>query len=154
MRALEKSRAEWHANQATDAPRVTFEEWAWAAGFRHKFLREAFERRQAREPIHNDLFGGAYPDVQPPEGLGQDARRTWRQKRDLDRGVHPATRLPLAGVEGRTCGNCDQRWHKSVKGFEGWKCDEARGVSNDGPDIRLWWPACVDWKAEQAEEVA
>lgn len=57
MRALEKSRAEWHANQATDAPRVTFEEWAWEAGFRHKFLREAHERRQASGD-YVDLFAG------------------------------------------------------------------------------------------------
>ena len=31
--------------------------------------------------------------------------------------------------------------------FEGWKCDQAGGTYDNGPDMRKWWPACTSWEA-------
>lgn len=95
--------------------------------------------------MSEDLFGGAYPD--PPElelpnleGLGQDARRTLRQKALIKAGVHPATKQRLAGSG--TCGECAHLFVKYTGPGYWFKCSKAMRDGR-GPDMRKWWPACV-----------
>lgn len=58
----------------------------------------------------------------------------------LDAGVHPRTKLPLAG-NGRTCGECGNLYLKSAGGGSWWKCSmPGRG---HGPDMTKRWPACT-----------
>lgn len=99
------------------------------------------------------LFEG-YPDPEPqpepPEGLGADARRTFRQRQMIATGTHPATKLPLLSTfpESRTCGDCIHLWHKGYQNFSGWKCDLAGHGDRDSTDMRKWWPACEAWSPE------
>lgn len=108
------------------------------------------------EPEQADLFGGAFPDPEPdtsdepPPGLGKDARRTWRQRRQLENGIHPATGLvliehdPTIEPKPPTCGTCEHLWFKSGDfRFRGWKCAQAAARGLDGPDVRKKWPACI-----------
>lgn len=98
------------------------------------------------------LFGG-FPDPEPQpdptEGMGHDAKRTYRQRQAIADGVHPATHLPLLSpLEERTCGDCIHLWFKHYRTFKGWKCDMANGPFDTGPDMRKWWPACTAWGAK------
>ena len=74
-------------------------------------------------------------------------RLTIRRNADLARGVHPVTRLALAGGD-HTCGECDHAIvNRCARNY--YKCD--LNVSR-GPvtDIRLSWPACTAWKPADA----
>ncbi len=98
------------------------------------------------EYLFEDMFPEPEPET-PPPGLGKDAQRTWRRKRMLERGVHPATEVPLKG-NGETCGSCRFLWRKSMGNFRGWKCELASlNADNDGPDMVKSWPACNWWEA-------
>ena len=92
----------------------------------------------------SDLFDGAIPDAPDPyEGMGHDAARTARRREMIAKGIHPATRLPLAG-NGKTCGDCVHLWQKHMNTFSGWKCGLiSRASQNDGPDMTRSWPACA-----------
>lgn len=99
-----------------------------------------------------DLFDGAFPDPETepvPAGLGKDAQRTLRQRKQIESGIHPATRLQLIEHDptiepvAPTCGTCAYLWQKSARSWSGWKCTAAAGATHDGPDMRKHWPACV-----------
>lgn len=98
------------------------------------------------------LFSGFHdpsPQPDPTEGMGHDAKRTYRQRQAITNGTHPATHLPLLlpQADERTCGSCAHLWLKRYRTFEGWKCDQAGGTYDNGPDMRKWWPACTSWEA-------
>lgn len=86
-------------------------------------------------------------DVPPARAeLSADRRRTIRRREMLAAGVHPVTGAQLAG-NGETCGTCahqvdrvrNQRWHKC----------ELNMTKGPATDIRVGWPACELWAAEQ-----
>jgi hypothetical protein len=97
--------------------------------------------------MSDQLFDG-YPDIEPPEKLSADRRRTLAQKRKIDRGVHPANGLPIAGSQ-ETCGTCEHITHQRGTAGSYLKC--ALGSMSRGPasDIRAWWPACIAWEPKQ-----
>lgn len=87
----------------------------------------------------------------PNRKLGTAARRTIRQRANLDGGLHPATKLRLLNDDwGYTCGDCALLWLKRERSFRGWKCAKARRLTAkrklDGPDMRKWWPACTAFR--------
>jgi len=74
------------------------------------------------------------------EHLSTDRRRTLRNQASIDRGIHPATRLPLASTG--TCGECKFLSHNNGRYL---KCGLyfPHFVTNGaGTDIRAKWPAC------------
>lgn len=81
------------------------------------------------------------PNAVMPKTLSADARRTWRRKQLLERGIHPSTKLPLAN-NGETCGSCVH----SKKHWRYWKCDLVEHTFGPGTDIRVSWPACQRWE--------
>jgi hypothetical protein len=83
------------------------------------------------------------PNAVMPKTLSADAKRTWRRKNMLERGIHPATRLPLAN-NGETCGTCVH----SRKNWRFWKCELVELTFGPGTDIRVSWPACQRWEGE------
>ena len=91
----------------------------------------------------------------PYEGMGQDARRTARQKDLIARGIHPATKLRLhpdwAAGPGLRCGDCAHLWRKALYGRDKsfFKCSVAAHGAQDGPDMREWWPACTAFEARE-----
>lgn len=83
--------------------------------------------------------------VTPPERkLSVDERRTIRNRAFIARGVHPATRVALAG-NGETCGTCALSVAKR-RGKVYFKCS-LRVTCGAATDIRKFWPACEKWKA-------
>lgn len=90
------------------------------------------------------LFPG-FPD--PPdqdEGLGQDARRTRRQRALIAAGTHPATKLPIAN-NGHRCGDCAHLLTKR-RSSTWFKC-ALQIHDGQGLDIRKSWPACTQWES-------
>lgn len=108
-------------------------------------------------------------DVDPR--LGKDAAATARRRIQFDLnaagagGVHPATHLPFHEaaapavvfsaedneLSGLRCGDCARRYLKHAAGFKGWKCGTPAGnLTKDGPDLRLWWPACSAFRSRES----
>jgi len=91
-------------------------------------------------------------------GMNTTARITARNKADLAKGVHPATRIALLEPIGEhRCGDCAHHvsweWYGSRKKIYH-KCDIHRlGQSHcAASDIRISWPACTAWAPEQKAE--
>lgn len=99
-----------------------------------------------------------FPDLEPIptpdrfEGLGQDARRTLRQRDLIASGTNPGTRQPLhrdAATDqtgpGLRCRTCTHLYRTGAGNKTFLKCEQA-GTRNRrghwGPDMRAWWPAC------------
>ncbi len=72
----------------------------------------------------------------PPDASPQ-RRRTLKQRRALELGIHPATGAKLLEGES-TCGDCVHCTKPG--GF--WKCDLIEITSGPATDIRRRWPAC------------
>lgn len=109
-------------------------------------------------------------DVDPR--LGKDAAATARRRIQFElhaAGIpearHPATHLPFhpdaaMAVEftadenelaGLRCGDCARRYLKRSAGWTGWKCGTPAGnLTKDGPDLRLWWPACSAFRSRES----
>ena len=100
------------------------------------------------------LFGE--PDPARPGTLSADQRRTIRQARLLEAGLHPlAIVLPKLALHpdaappgdrqapGLRCGSCARLFHRTDVSHAGGyaKCElwPSRGAASD---IRAWWPAC------------
>jgi hypothetical protein len=98
-----------------------------------------------------DLFGNPDPEPAPDPyaGLGQDARRTARQRDQIAAGIHPATKLALAG-NGRTCGDCAHLVTKPAMGGGPWFKCALQLHDGYGLDIRKKWPACIRWQEVDA----
>lgn len=81
----------------------------------------------------------------PDRQLSYGRRLTIRRRQMLDRGIHPITRLPLAGND-ETCGSCaHHRLRGNVAGrFH--KCD-LNLTGGPATDLRVSWPACTRWDA-------
>jgi len=98
-----------------------------------------------------DLFGDLVEDIEPAvdpaAGLSAQRRLTLRQKADIDRGVHPLTKLPTRPELG-TCGDCAHRvlvhWHDYTYP----KCEEMHWAHSAANDCRAWWPACTSFQPE------
>ena len=73
--------------------------------------------------------------------LSPDRRRTLRQRRDVEAGVHPlmksATRPDLG-----TCGGCVHRVLVGRGNGTYPKCDLSTMSHGASSDVRAWWPAC------------
>jgi hypothetical protein len=73
-------------------------------------------------------------------------RRTMRQQADLRNDVHPATKRPLAD-NGESCGTCGHHWvNEWTRGRRFHKCGLVEATHGPGSDIRVSWPACVEWE--------
>lgn len=101
-----------------------------------------------------------YPDPDPPpdpyDRLGHDARRTLRQRRLIEAGVHPATHQPLARPgdpgDGHRCGDCAHLLVKQWRPGRRWFKCELQLHDGMGVDIRKRWPACRAWQPQPEEE--
>lgn len=88
----------------------------------------------------------------PPPGTelvpSAGRRLTLRNNESLARGVHPATRKPVA-ANGETCGTCAHHRHYDWHNRSYHKCAKHRlGESHSAAsDIRVSWPACALWEA-------
>lgn len=85
------------------------------------------------------------PAINEPESdESATVRLTRRNREALDRGVHPATMLPLVS-DGRTCGDCPHSERVAWRDRAWWKCHRHRlGLSHSAAsDIRVSWPACT-----------
>lgn len=94
-----------------------------------------------------DLVPIELPEPEQVEKLSADRKRTLRQRRDVERGIHPFTRYRVHEDPDRKCGNCYFRdvlpYHR--RGYP--KCLRADGVfvsHSAASDIRAWWPGCTE----------
>lgn len=93
-----------------------------------------------------DLFG----DTRTMPVLAPLGRETMQQRhaRRLAHDRHPLTNLPLCGIEGATCGNCQHRFRRGGGARSYNKCDLMRNTGGPGTDLRLKWPGCMSWKGK------
>lgn len=87
------------------------------------------------------------PATNPASGeMSATRRRTFRQRVQLSRGIHPATGQPVLHADPPvSCGDCAHcRQITGLSGRRYWKCDRHRlGTSaSEASDIRKSWPAC------------
>lgn len=83
-----------------------------------------------------------FPDlVVAPEEVSADRRRTLRQRRLVDMGVHPLTRDRACPQLG-TCGDCAHRVLEGHRDRSYPKCELGPRSSGPATDVRRWWPAC------------
>lgn len=73
--------------------------------------------------------------------LSPDRRRTLRQRRDVDAGVHPLMGGPTRPDLG-TCGGCAHRVLSRRGNGTYPKCDKTTMSGSAASDVRAWWPAC------------
>jgi hypothetical protein len=101
-------------------------------------------------PLFDGIPDSDPPAAEPAPKLSTDRRRTLKRQALLDAGIHPRTRLPLAG-NGKTCGDCaHSELHYAGSATHGyWKCLLAGVTSGPGTDIRKSWPACTAYKPTQ-----
>lgn len=90
------------------------------------------------------------PDHQPTKGESATRSLTRRRNEMLAAGVHPATRLK-AHPELGTCGTCANavQVHGGARRY--WKCKLLPITGGPGTDLRLKWPACHNFEANQPE---
>lgn len=96
------------------------------------------------------LFGGYEPQVLEQEDgeLSADRRRTARQKRLIEQGIHPLAQTVTVPEKG-TCGDCVHRVAFGHNSRSYPKCTlpsarPARMTHGAATDCRAWWPACTD----------
>ena len=78
----------------------------------------------------------------------QQRKVTRRNEVLIDAGVHPATYRPLDWA--RTCGSCVHlRVHTTAK-KRFYKCGLVPVTFGAATDVRISWPACVDWELANA----
>lgn len=85
----------------------------------------------------------------PPQALGADARKTWKQRQQINAGFNPASGYAIRPGSD-TCKTCVFAWLKSGD-FAGafWKCRKAATRTHAGPDLRLKWPACTQYELKE-----
>ena len=88
------------------------------------------------------------PDPGPVERLSAGRRLTIRNNGLLAAGIHPATRVPLAGTD-ETCGSCVHHHAYDYHNGRFHKCDlHGLGESHSAAsDVRVSWPAGTRWEA-------
>ena len=73
---------------------------------------------------------------------GPDAKRTYRNKRLIEAGIHPVSKRRILGDGGPyTCGDCD-RFFRVRRAKVYFKC-ELNVTGGSATDLRKGWPACV-----------
>ncbi|MBT9255404.1 hypothetical protein KMZ30_07435 [Phycicoccus sp. KQZ13P-1] len=93
---------------------------------------------------------------EPAEELSADRRRTLRQRAEIANGRHPLAGAPLHAQAptdpapgGRplpfTCGTCSHRQTHRHNSRSYQKCDLVPVTNGPGTDLRLWWPACINY---------
>ena len=89
------------------------------------------------------------PEMESPEKISADRKRTMRHHAALERGEHPLMGGPMRQRPGETCGTCDH--HVMQGGVAGTfhKC-ALRNTGGPATDIRVSWPGCVKWKDEES----
>ena len=87
---------------------------------------------------------------EPEEDLSADRKITQSNKRQLARGVHPATLCGLDPDESHKCGNCAHHLISDGHAKRYHKCELHRlGLSQSAAsDIRVSWPGCRHWMPE------
>jgi hypothetical protein len=94
----------------------------------------------------DDLFRGS-SNVIPLRGKGRDAMRTQRSEQRIENGFHPfGTRLREPA--GETCRTCAFAMKHQPGANSYWKCSQHGVTYGPATDLRLKWPACVNWKAK------
>lgn len=93
--------------------------------------------------------------------LGQDAKRTYRNNKLLEQGIHPTTKRPLlrarpederilkvlAGVNVEaSCGDCRFCESESYHNRSYVKCKAVPQTNGPGSDTRKKWPACTKFE--------
>lgn len=90
------------------------------------------------------------PTPDPEAGLSATQKLTLRRRRMLERGVHPATHLPLRDspdLPGACCGMCIHARQIDHHRRTYWKCDTVPMTNGAATDIRVSWPACTRFEA-------
>lgn len=106
------------------------------------------------ETLFPELVPVPLPEPEPVEKLSADRRRTLRQRRDVERGIHPLNGLQLVGDGSTTCGNCAFRELFTYHRRSYPKCTARDGVYlTHGPasDVRAWWPSCPLWEPDTTD---
>lgn len=107
-------------------------------------------------PAVDDVLPGFDPpppavDAPKPDRLTQGQR----DRLAIEGGIHPATRMPLAG-NGHTCGECRFLREKNSGGFHGWKCGtpdpRSKNHRGDGRDMTKRWPACIAFQPTEGDQ--
>jgi len=107
------------------------------------------------------LFEMAEPATDPTEGMSAQRKLTQKQATRLAQGLHPlsitnghirlhpdAAPAATRTAEGLRCRTCAHLNYQGPHGYA--KCGFGDGVRiSHGPatDVRLYWPACVDYEA-------
>lgn len=94
-------------------------------------------------------------DPPPPPADAPKPERLTQAQRDrlsLEGGIHPATRMPLAG-NGQTCGDCRHLREKFAGAGKWWKCGtpdpRSKNHRGDGRDMTKRWPACIAFQPKE-----
>lgn len=77
-------------------------------------------------------------------GLSAQQRRTVRQARRIEQGIHPMMNASLLGGP-FTCGDCREAHREDYHTRGYWKCRLFGSTHGAGSDLRLWWPACTEF---------
>lgn len=100
------------------------------------------------ECLFPDLEPVPLAEAEPVEKLSADRRRTLRQRRDVERGVHPLTGTPTQPDPAKTCGTCVYRLSSTHHNRSYPKCyfrDGIYATFSAASDVRAWWPGCSGW---------
>lgn len=98
-----------------------------------------------------DMLFDGYPDPERPPELTTGQKIRNRQQKYIDQGVHPLSRLKLAG-NGHTCADCVHRILVGGHAKSYPKCDQTSMSNSETSDCRAWWPACTAWTPRQENE--
>jgi hypothetical protein len=109
----------------------------------------------------DQLFEMSEPAADPTEGMSAQRKLTHRQAARLAQGLHPlsitnghiglhpdAAPAATRTTDGLRCRTCTHLVHEGPHSYI--KCGFGNGVRiSHGPatDVRLYWPACVDYEA-------
>lgn len=78
-------------------------------------------------------------------GLSAQQRRTVRQAWRIRDGIHPLMNASLLGGP-FTCGDCVEAIRMDYHNRSYWKCKLAGDTRGAATDLRLWWPACTEFR--------
>lgn len=84
----------------------------------------------------------------PEKPKGESARLTYRRERLLEQGRNPGTGQPVIEGTTKTCGDCFHAINASHGRRKYWKCEMGILSWSATSDIRLKWPACTSFSAE------